>query len=74
MVQKWLKMARNSWKWMEMDRNGWKCPKNTVMAKTAKMAKIAKNSQKRLKTAEKDPKSCTPQFSTTANLDDPKSR
>jgi|OM-RGC.v1.037683274 hypothetical protein len=43
-------MAEISWKWMEMDSNGWKWPKNTVMAKTAKMAKIAKNGQKWPKT------------------------
>ena len=39
-AQKRLKMAENGWKWIEMDRNG----KNTIMAKTAKTAKIAKNS------------------------------
>ena len=43
MVQEWLKMAENSWKWMEMDWNGVKWPKNTVMAKMAKTAKMAKN-------------------------------
>ena len=44
------------------------------MAKTAKPAKIAKNSQKRLKMAEKDPKSWKPQISMTANLNDPESQ
>ena len=45
------------------------------MAKMSKTAKIAKNSQKRLKTVKNSgPKSRWPRISTTMNLDDPESR
>ena len=42
------------------------------MAKTSKTAKMAKNGQKRLKTAKNDWK--VPQNLTTSNLEDPKSQ
>ena len=41
-VQKWLKMAENSWKWIEMDGNGQKIPW-PKWPKQQKWPQIAKN-------------------------------